>query len=110
MKQEVSALQEGYVTEGSIDAEQLNKHCSDHWWRGMKYDYKEFAKAIKKSNLEKCQELMDKGLNISGKLYNEELTAMEYAKNNQLTELEIILDKKSLTDQTIRIGFENALE
>ena len=44
LKQRIPALQEGYVTEaegpGPIDAEELNNHCSDHWWRGMKNDYK----------------------------------------------------------------------
>merc|ERR1712141_581129 len=61
------------------DADTLNK-ISMPWWIEMDSDYESFAEAVKNQDLDKCRDLINKGLNIHGKLRNETMTAIEYAE------------------------------
>ena len=97
LKQGIPAIQEGYVKEGLCDAERLNNSIGNPWWReGMKSDYKKFANAVKENNTQRCEELRNKGLNISGKLYHEDRTAIKYAQDNNFTQLKEFLKKNAI--------------
>ena len=104
LKTGAPGLQESYVKE-VFDPDQLNRSCSDYWRRDMRSDYEKFAKAVKENDVTKCKELRDKGLNISGKLYDEAYTALDFAKNNDdVTELKAWLEevlKKKVNDPSL---------
>eukprot|EP00093_Oithona_nana_P011437 11437.XXX_263072_263254_1 [CDS] Oithona nana genome sequencing. len=55
-------------------------------------DYESFASAVKNNDITECKRLIQKGLNIHGKLSNEKLTAIEYAKAHGFTDLKQLLE------------------
>ena len=78
----------------SHDANKLNSLCKNPWWfeYGMIEDYESFASAVKNNDITECKRLIQKGLNIHGKLSNEKLTAIEYAKAHGFTDLKQLLE------------------
>ena len=73
------------------DADTLNK-ISMPWWIEMDSDYESFAEAVKDDDFLKCRGLINKGLNIHGKLRNETMTAIEYADAKGFKKLAKLLE------------------
>ena len=75
----------------SQDADVLN-NASIPWWGEMDGDYESFTDAVKNQDLEKCRNLINKGLNIHGRLRKKTMTAIEYAKAEGFAELVELLE------------------
>ena len=78
------------------DADKLNENSARGmpWWDEMDSDYDSFADAVKNQDLENCRDLINKGLNIHGRLRNETRTAIEYADDKGYTKLAKLLEMK----------------
>ena len=94
LKNKVDQDQRAKATVTCHDADVLNNACCIPWWVEMDSDYESFADAVKNQNLDKCRDLINKGLNIHGRLRNESRTAIEYANANGFTKLAKLLEMK----------------
>merc|ERR1712049_79208 len=91
LKNSIDQEQIAKVTLTCHDAGVLNNSCRIPWWLKMSSDYESFADAVKNKNLDRCRDLIGKGLNIHGKLRNETMTAIEYAvKNNFIGFIDLV--------------------
>ena len=84
------------LLENCQDADKLNENSARGmpWWDDMDSDYDSFADAVKNQDLKTCKTLINKGLNIHGRLRNETITAIDYADSKGFTELAKLLESK----------------
>ena len=94
MTKKVDKDQRSKATVTCYDADVLNNACRIPWWVEMDSDYESFTDAVKNQDLETCKTLINKGLNIHGRLRNETMTAIDYADSKGFTELAKLLESK----------------
>ena len=92
LKNKIDRDQKAKATMTSHDADVLNNACRIPWWVEMDSDYESFAEAVKNQDLDKCRYLINKGLNIHGRLRNETRTAIEYTDAMGFTKLAELLE------------------
>ena len=94
LTKKVDKDQRSKATVTCYDADVLNNACRIPWWVEMDSDYESFTDAVKNQDLETCKTLINKGLNIHGRLRNETMTAIDYADSKGFTELAKLLESK----------------